>query len=279
MMKKTYLLLALLITLVLFTGCYYTKGTPIPQLEGYWRQWSLEMVDRSGFVYFTQEGQTVTQRSILNGTEVVDRKMTITDFGFEEISSKQYHSDILTPSGEIIPAGTYTTIVETIADLTDNEIRMYKQMVYLLVDGEKTLSQESAWYTRLIRSSKPQAIDDFLESFSPQLTVTEDYQNIFTAGEQYDVLIETIPDADLTNYSTEGTVTLTNGQKEIVLSLQMANWYETFYPTINLRYLFIQFKASNETLELYSRNSNSHNPEIIEGNAKINGVKIGTITF
>lgn len=279
-MKNALLLLALIIILVLFTGCYYTQGNPIPQLEGYWRQWSLEMVDRSGFVYFTQEGQTVTQRSVLNGFDVSEKKMTITDFGFEEISSKHYDSDILTPSGEIIPAGTYTTIVETIADLTDNEIRMYKQMVYLLVDGEKKLSQESAWYTRLIRSLKPKAIDDYLASFSPQLTITEDYQNIFTTGEQYNILIETIPDDDLTNYSTEGTVTLTNGQKEIVLSLQMANWYDTFYPTNDFRYTFIQLRSSNEDMEIVARcDNNTSHPETIEGDAKINGVKIGTITF
>lgn len=279
-MKNTFLSVFLIIAVILFTSCYYTDGNPIPQLEGYWRQWSLELVDRSGFVQFTQDGQTVTQRGILNGSDVYERTMNLTEFGFEETTRQHYDSDILTPSDEIIPAGTYTTIVETIADITNNEVRIYKQMEYLMVDGEKKLIQESDWYTRLIRSSKPKEIDNYLEEFSPQLVVTEDYQNLFADGEQYEIIIETIPDVELPNYSTEGTVTLLNEHKEIILNLQMANWYETVYPTTNFRYYFIQFKAFNDNIELDARSHNKMDfPERIEGDAKVKGRIIGTISF
>jgi len=91
---------------------------------------------------------------------------------------------------------------------------------------------------------------------------------------------ETIPDDDLPNYSSEGTVTLSTGQKESVLPLELANWYGYFSPTNNFRYKYFQLQAANEAIEIQARCDNDEDtPDSIEGNAKVNGELIGSAMF
>ena len=278
-MKRKLFLTVLILSLLLLTGCYTSIESQIPQLTGYWKQMNPLSIDAAGFIHIRQDGDTITQRAILNGTDITERTLKITDNGFEETRERHFpNTQIL--SGEIIPAGTYTTITESIADITDNEFKIYQQFNYILVDGEKKLLNKNDWYLRVIRAFAPKAIDKYLEDYDPRLEVTRDYEDIFTAGETYDITIETIPDDNLPNYTSEGTVTLSTGQKEIVLPLELANWYGYFSQTNNFRYKFFQLQAANEAIEIKARCDNDEDtPDIIEGDAKINGEVIGTILF
>lgn len=273
------IIFSLLVLLTVFTGCTITGLiTQLLKLDGYWRYEKMPAMFGAGFVHITQEGNHITMRSITETSDVFEENFTIEEPGLVRSEAVFFQHGIMLLSGEIIPEGTYTVINKQVADITDNEIKIFQEFDYILHEGvEKGLYEDDILYTYQ-RALPPESVNEWLQEYLPYLQVQIPYRDFLT-GERYNITFDIVPDEQLPNLSTQGTLTLTCEQKSFNLTVESIHWFNVLWPMTYEETKYVMIKASHPDFTLMSVCHNSNDPHVIEGSAYIDQEHVGTIIF
>lgn len=147
------IIFSLLVLMMVFTGCRVSRLLSLfVNLEGYWRYEQLPYQYGAGFVHIAQEGDQITMRSITETSYVFEESFTIEEPGLVRSDEVFFQNGIMLLSGEILPEGTYTVINKQVADITDNEIKIFQEFDYILHEGvEKRLTVDNIRWFNVVR--------------------------------------------------------------------------------------------------------------------------------
>ena len=181
-------------------------------------------------------------------------------------------------SGETLPPGIYTVITKIVADITNNEIKVFQEFEYILHEGVEKLYTQNDEMGSYVRALPPKSIDKWLESYAPRFVVETAYKD-FVVGEIYQITFNIISDEELPNLSTQGTITLTCNQKTFTLTVDHIHWFNIYSFINNEMLKFVMISATHPNFDFLAAATNMDDIHVIEGPAYVDETEIGKVIF
>src|SRR6056297_3352596 len=122
------IIFSLLVILLVLSSCTAPEMIAfLPKLEGYWRYESMPFMFGAGFTQITQNNDQITMRAITESMDVTEIRYKLENPGLVRTRERVFSNDFQLLSGETLPAGTYTSITKVVADITNNEIKVFQE--------------------------------------------------------------------------------------------------------------------------------------------------------
>jgi len=280
-MKKRLptIILSLLALLLVLSSCTVPEMLAFfPKLEGYWRYESMPFMFGAGFTQIIQDNDQITMRAITETSNVSETLYKIEDPGLVRRREIEFANGVQLLSGETLPPGTYTTIIKLVADITNNEIKLYQEFKYVLHEGVEKLYAQEDMISSYIRALPPESIVNWLQQYNPRLEIQTSYMD-FIAGEIYSITFNIISDENLPNMSTQGTITLTCNQKSFTLMVDDIHWFNIL-SLINYEEIqFVLLSATHPDFNFLAAGTNQDDIHVIEGPAYVDETIVGRVIF
>jgi len=273
------IIFSLLVILLVLSSCTAPEMIAfLPKLEGYWRYESMPFMFGAGFTQIIQNNDQITMRSITESSDVMEALYKLEDPGLVRTRENNFTNGVQLLSGETLPTGIYTIITKYVADISNNEIKLFQEFEYILHEGVEKLYKQDDMLASYVRALPPENIAEWVKDFSPRLEVQTSYKD-FVAGEVYTITFNLISDEDLPNMATEGSITLTCNQKTFTLMVDRIHWFNVYSLTNYDVMKFVLIRATHPDFSLISGCANMDVIHVIEGSAYIDETNVGTIIF
>ena len=268
-----------LIVLLLLSCCTVPEMLAfLPKLEGYWRLESTLFMFGAGFTQIIQDNDQITMRSITETRDIDEEYYQLEEPGLVRTRENNFTNGVQLLSGETLPPGIYTVITKIVADITNNEIKIFQEFEYILHEGVEKLYTQNDEISSYSRALPPESVDKWLESYAPRFVVENAYKD-FVVGEIYQITFNIISDEELPNLSTQGTITLTCNQKSFTLTVDHIHWFN-YYLFINNEMLkFVMISATHPNFDFLAAGSNMDDIHVIKGPAYVDETEVGRIIF
>ena len=273
------IIFSLIVLLLVLSSCTVPEMIAfLPKLEGYWRYESIPFMFGAGFFQIIQNNDQITMRHITESIDVTERHYKIEDPGLVRTRQNNFSNGVTLLSGETLPPGTYTLINKQVADITNNEIKVFQEFEYILHEGVEKLYSQDDMIASYVRALPPENISDWLQFYSPRLEVQTSYKD-FVAGEVYTITFNIISDEDLPNMSTAGSITLTCNQKSFTLMVDQIHWFNILSLTDYEEIKFVMISATHPDFNFLAAGTNQADIHVIEGPAYVDETIIGRVIF
>ena len=273
------IILSLIVLLLLLSSCTVPEMLAfLPKLEGYWRYESMPFMFGAGFTQIIQDNDQITMRSITETRDIDEEYYQLEDPGLVRTRENNFTNGVQLLSGETLPPGIYTVITKIVADITNNEIKVFQEFEYILHEGVEKLYTQNDEMGSYVRALPPKSIDKWLESYAPRFVVETAYKD-FVVGEIYQITFNIISDEELPNLSTQGTITLTCNQKTFTLTVDHIHWFNIYSFINNEMLKFVMISATHPNFDFLAAATNMDDIHVIEGPAYVDETEIGKVIF
>ena len=273
------IIFSLIILLLMLSSCTVSEMIAfLPKLEGYWRLESTPFMFGAGFTQIIQDNDQITMRSITETRDIDEEYYQLEDPGLVRTRENNFTNGVQLLSGETLPPGIYTVITKIVADITNNEIKVFQEFEYILHEGVEKLYTQNDEMGSYVRALPPKSIDKWLESYAPRFVVETAYKD-FVVGEIYQITFNIISDEELPNLSTQGTITLTCNQKTFTLTVDHIHWFNIYSFINNEMLKFVMISATHPNFDFLAAATNMDDIHVIEGPAYVDETEIGKVIF
>ena len=273
------IILSLIVLLLLLSSCTVPEMLAfLPKLEGYWRYESMPFMFGAGFTQIIQDNDQITMRSITETRDIDEEYYQLEDPGLVRTRENNFTNGVQLLSGETLPPGIYTVITKIVADITNNEIKVFQEFEYILHEGVEKLYTQNDEMGSYVRALPPKSIDKWLESYAPRFVVETAYKD-FVVGEIYQITFNIISDEELPNLSTQGTITLTCNQQTFTLTVDHIHWFNIYSFINNEMLKFVMISATHPNFDFLAAATNMDDIHVIEGPAYVDETEIGKVIF